>query len=61
VSDDERTETKRLSNDGRRIIIVERWLDRQVDPPRWRSKNWHRNLSSADIQYLRDHPDATFR
>jgi hypothetical protein len=36
----DRERETRLSDDGERIIIVDRWLDRQVDPPRWRSKNF---------------------
>jgi hypothetical protein len=50
---DERTVTTRLSDDGLRLIIVERWLDRQMSPPRWRSKNRHRKLSPGDLAYYR--------
>lgn len=31
----ERTITKRVSDDGERLIIIERWLDRQHSPARW--------------------------
>jgi hypothetical protein len=54
---DERTRTERISDDGTRVIIVERWFDRQVSPPRWRSKNWHRKLSKADVLYLEQHTE----
>jgi hypothetical protein len=53
MSHNERTQTTRLSDDGNRLIVIERWLDRQVDPPRWRSKNWHRNLKPGEIEYYR--------
>jgi hypothetical protein len=36
MTNEERRTTTRLSNDGTRLIIVERWLDRQMSPPRWR-------------------------
>jgi hypothetical protein len=49
----ERSTTTRLSDEGLRLIIVERWLDRQVLPPRWRSKNRHRKLSPAGVEYYR--------
>lgn len=58
MHDDKREVITRLSDDGERLIIVERWLDQQIDPPRWRSKNWHRKLPAADVKYLREHPDA---
>jgi hypothetical protein len=41
---DERTQTTRLSDDGEHLIIVERWLDQQHLPPRWRFKKWRRKL-----------------
>ena len=50
---DERIETTRLSDDGRRLIIVTRWLDRQHAPPRWRSKNRHLKLKPNEIEYYR--------
>jgi hypothetical protein len=53
MSYDERTRTTRLSNDGTRLIITERWLDQQVMPPRWRSKNWHRKPKANEIEYHR--------
>jgi len=53
MSYDERTETKRLSRDGKRLIIITRWLDRQHATPRWRSKNRHVKLSAAEIEYYR--------
>jgi hypothetical protein len=40
------------------LIIVEEWLDRQVDPPRWRSKNWHRKLTLGEIEYFRQRVSA---
>jgi hypothetical protein len=53
MSLEERTQTVRLSDDGERLIIVERWLDRQMHPPRWRSKNWHRKLKATEVEYYR--------
>lgn len=53
MNSDERTTTTRLSDDGRRLIIIERWLDRQMHPPRWRSKNRHLNLTPNEIEYYR--------
>jgi hypothetical protein len=53
MSDDERTRTSRLSDDGKSIIIVTRWLDRQMSPPRWRSKNRHINLKPNEVDYYR--------
>jgi len=53
VSYDERTRTTRLSDDGQRLITVERWLDRQVMPARWRSKNWNRKLKWNEVEYYR--------
>jgi hypothetical protein len=53
MSDTERMKTTRLSDDGRRLVIVERWLDRQVMPPRWRSKNRTQKLSPGDLEYYR--------
>ena len=53
---DERTETTRVSDDGTRLIIVTRWLDRQVSPPAWRSKNVSRLLPPMhpdDAEYYR--------
>jgi hypothetical protein len=50
---DERTTTRRLSDDGQRLIIVERWLDWQVSPPRWRSKNRHVKLKPGEVEYYR--------
>jgi hypothetical protein len=57
LSGDERTKTTRLSDDGTRLIIVERWLDQQMSPPRWRSKNWHRKLPPGDVEYYRQRHD----
>jgi hypothetical protein len=53
MSYDERTRTTRVSDDGSRLVTVERWLDRQVSPPRWRSKNWTRKLNANDREYYR--------
>jgi hypothetical protein len=58
MSYDERTKTSRLSNDGRDLIVVERWLDRQVSPPQWRSKNWRRKLTANEIEYYRQRAQA---
>jgi hypothetical protein len=49
----ERTETRRLSDDGTRIVVVTRWLDRQMSPPRWRTKNRTRKLTRGEIDYYR--------
>lgn len=60
MSDDERQVTSRLSDDGTHLVIVERWLDRQWEPPRWRSKNRTQklpNLSAGDIEYHRQRAD----
>jgi hypothetical protein len=51
---DERIETRRLSDDGTRIVIVTRWLDRQVLPPKWRSKNRTRKLTPGEIRYFQE-------
>ena len=50
---DERTVTKRLSDDGTRIIVVTRWLDTQMMPPKWRSKNDSIKLKPNEIDYYR--------
>lgn len=50
---DERTRRTRVSDDGLRLIIVEEWVDRQSDPARWRSKNWHRKLKPGEVEYYR--------
>jgi hypothetical protein len=50
---DQRSITTRLSDDGEHLVIVERWLDRQVSPPKWRSKNRRRKLSAKEIEYYR--------
>ena len=52
---DELTE-RRLSSDGRRIVVVTRWLDRQVSPPRWRSKNQTIKLRPNEVEYFRQRP-----
>lgn len=54
----ERIETRRLSDDGRRIIIVTRWLDRQMSPPKWRSKNRHIKLTENELEYYRQRAEA---
>jgi hypothetical protein len=51
-SSGERTQSRRLSDDGRRIIVVERWLDRQTSPTRWRTRNWHRKLKANEVAYF---------
>ena len=56
--DGERTITKRLSDDGTRIIIVTRWLDRQMMPPKWRSKNRHVKLKPNEIEYYRQRAET---
>jgi hypothetical protein len=48
----ERETITRLSEDGRHLVIIERWLDRQVSPPRWRSKNRRRKLTRGEILYF---------
>jgi hypothetical protein len=55
---EDRTTTRRVSDDGRRMIIVERWLDSQMSPPRWRSKSRHVNLKPGEIEYYRQKGDA---
>jgi hypothetical protein len=57
MSYDERTETRYVSDDGQRLIVVTRWLDQQVSPPRWRSKNDHWKLRANEREYLRQHPE----
>lgn len=42
-----------LNKDGTRIVTVERWLDRQMHPPKWRSKNRTRKLTPGEIEYFR--------
>ena len=44
----DRLETTRVSDDGTRLITVTRWIDRQVSPPKWRSKNQSRPLPPKD-------------
>jgi hypothetical protein len=58
--DGERIETRRLSEDGERIVIVTRWLDRQLSPPRWRSKNRHVKLKPNEMAYYREHAFGDF-
>jgi len=60
-SDDtaERTETRRPSDDGTRIVIVTRWLDRQMSPPKWRSKNRSVKLKPNEVEYYRLHVEQT--
>jgi hypothetical protein len=55
----DRTKTTRLSDDGKRLIIVERWLDRQHSPPRWRSKNRRRKLKPNEVEYYRQRGEAS--
>jgi len=57
-NDSERIETRRLSDDGKRIVIVTRWLDRQGTKPRWRSKNRTRKLTAGEIRYFQERGDA---
>jgi len=54
AEENERTETTRLSDDGTRLVIVTRWLDRQMSPPRWRTKNRTRKLNRGEIEYFRE-------
>ena len=49
----ERAITKRLSKDGTRMVVITRWLDRQMSPPKWRSKNHHVKLRPSEIEYCR--------
>jgi hypothetical protein len=51
--DVERTTSKRLAADGRHLVVVEKWLDRQVSPPRRRSKNYRLKLNPNEIEYYR--------
>jgi hypothetical protein len=51
---EERTVERRLSKDGTRWVIVERWLDRQLVPPRWRSKNRTVRLSRGERLYFEE-------
>ena len=50
----ERVETRRLADDGEHLVIVEKWLDRQVSPPRWRSKNRRVRLTPRERAYYAD-------
>ena len=43
---------RRLSDDGQRWIVVERWLDTQVQPPKWRSRNSHYPLTKSELLYF---------
>ena len=57
-------ETRRFSDDGERVIIVTEWLYRQVDPPRWRTKNRHlrvKPLTRGEIEYLQQRYGAIWR
>jgi hypothetical protein len=58
---DHNTKRTYLSDDGRRLITVEEWIDRQVSPPRYRSKNRHRKLKPNEIAYYEQHPEAAER
>ena len=44
---------RRLSDDGQRWIVVERWLDTQVQPPKWRSRNRNYPLTKSEAPVLR--------
>jgi hypothetical protein len=50
---DERTRTVRVSDDGTREVVTERWLDRQLSPPRRRTKSYTRKLNGGEIEYYR--------
>jgi hypothetical protein len=55
ASEDELERLERVADDGQHIIVVERWLDRQVHPPKWRSKNHRRPIpkpTKADHLYF---------
>ena len=54
----ERTVTARLGRHGDRLVIVERWLDRQCSPPRWRSKNRTLKLNRNEISDFREMEEA---
>jgi hypothetical protein len=54
----ERIETRRLSDDGKRIVTVTRWLDGQVSPPRRRSKNRTRKLTAGEIRYFEERGES---
>ena len=53
-----RMTTTRLADDGEHLIIVERWLDTQWHPPRWRSKNRRRKLKPNEVAYYRARSQA---
>ena len=55
----ERIETRRLSDDGRRIVIVTRWFDRQGTTPRWRSKNRTRKLTPGEVRYFQEQGESS--
>ncbi len=56
--DGESIKTTRVSDDGTRLVIVTRWLDRQMSPPKWRSKNRTRKLTPGEIDYFRQRAPA---
>ena len=43
---------RRLSDDGQRWLVVERWLDTQVQPPKWRSRNSDYPLTKSELLYF---------
>jgi hypothetical protein len=52
ADNEERVETRYLNRDGTRIVVVTHWLDRQVSPPRWRSKNRTIKLKPGELEYF---------
>ena len=56
---DERTRTRRVSKDGTRMVVIERWLDRQVSPPRRRSKNYTIKLTPGEIRYFQERDESS--
>jgi len=58
TGDGERTETRKFSKDGTRLVIVTRWLDRQVHPPKWRTKNRTQKLSAGEREYVRQRRES---
>ena len=47
-SNSERLVYRRLADDNQHWIVIERWLDWQVYPPRWRSKNYRLRLTNSE-------------
>ena len=50
-SDPERIVSRRLADDREHWVVLTRWLDRQVEPPRWRAKNERLRLTREELAY----------